>query len=67
MVAKRRDDAAFSVHPAAHAVTLLFACSHKLAYGVNFGEEIKGHGTIEYITQKWPVVRSAVRWFAYPR
>lgn len=31
--------------------------SSKVAYGVEFVEEIKGHGKVETISQKWPVVR----------
>lgn len=32
--------------------------SHKVSYGVEYTEEIRGHGPIEYNTQKWPVVRN---------
>lgn len=32
--------------------------SSKVSYGVEFVEEIKGHGAAETVSQKWPVVRS---------
>ena len=37
--------------------------SDKTAYGVEYAEEIKGHGAIERIVQKWPVVRMDFRVF----
>eukprot|EP00752_Nemacystus_decipiens_P004714 g4298.t1 len=36
-------------------VYIIMPIFHKEAYGVDFEEEIKGHGEIELITQKWPV------------
>ncbi|CAN0275678.1 unnamed protein product [Pylaiella littoralis] len=28
---------------------------HKVSYGAEYTEEVKGHGAVEYNTQKWPV------------
>ena len=41
--------------------------SDKTAYGVEYAEEIKGHGAIERIVQKWPVVRMDFRVFFWAR
>lgn len=35
----------------------LYPRSSPVSYGVEFTEEIKGHGVVEKTTQKWPVVR----------